>query len=352
MSKKTIILLVVAVIVIGGIWYGISQKSASPIGEESIKIGIITDLTGPAAYWGESTAIGAEIAKKELEKDGYKVELKFEDYQLEASKALTSAQKLVNADNVDAIYAEFNPAAISAGSFMESQDKLFVYVAAVTSPIESNPNAYKTYLDYQDGCKKVAKKFKDEGIEKIGMLKINLEVGELCLVGVKEIYGNNIVVEAYNLGDTDFKTQVLKMKNKEIGAIMNASFEDGTLNTLKAIRELNFKVLFGTPDDTMTDKVKQLYPEEIKGAWTFGFPWVNPDFSAKISSESTKTLSTEYGAAIAYTHIRQMVKALSKCKKEISCVIDEIAKSPKDDTIGFNNFKNRTADLEMSIKQY
>ena len=127
--------------------------------QESIKIGIITDLTGPAAYWGESTRVGAEIAVEELQKEGINVTLIFEDYQLDSRKALTSAQKLINIDNVDAIYAEFNPAAISVGSLVKDKNILFVYDAAPTSPLKDSPYTYKTYLNYQEGCREIAKKF-------------------------------------------------------------------------------------------------------------------------------------------------------------------------------------------------
>ena len=86
--------------------------------EGIIKIGIITDLTGPASYWGESTQEGAEVALKELREEGYNVELIFEDFQLDTKKALTSAQRLLLED-VDAIYAEFNPAAVAVGSLLK-----------------------------------------------------------------------------------------------------------------------------------------------------------------------------------------------------------------------------------------
>jgi len=341
-------IVVVLILVIGTL--ALKQKTVP--NSEQIKIGIITDLTGPAGYWGESTRVGAEIAKKELAAEGYNVELIFEDYQLDATKALTAAQKLVNMDNVDAVYAEFNPAAISANSFLKDKGKLFVYNAAVASPLEDNSNAYKTYLDYQIGCKQIAQKFKNQGVEKIGMLKVNLEFGELCQAGVKEIYQDKMFSESYNLGDADFKTQVLKLKNDVVGAIINTGFEGDTLSTLKALQELKFNIPYGTVDDTVTDNVKTKYPNELKGAWTFGFKDVDKDFSAKIQKESSKKLATEYAAAIAYTHLKQMAKALDKCKKELVCVKTELDKSKADDTIGFKKFQDRIADLDMAIKQY
>ncbi len=345
-----IVIVVVLIAILGGLvfWQSNKQAAARP----TVKIGIVTDLTGGASYWGESTQVGAAIAKKELEAEGYKPEFIFEDYKLDAQKALSSAQKLVNIDNVSGMYAEFNPAAISAGSFLKGKSLLYTYDAAVTSPLAGNSLAFKTYLDYQAGCKAVAQKFQTEGVTKVGFLKVNLEFGELCQAGITEVFGTNLDSEAYTLGDTDFKTQILKFKTAGVGAVMNVGFEGDTLNTLKAMKEQSLKVSYGTVDDTITASVKTQYPTELKGAWTFGFAQVDPSFSAKIKQETTKTLSTEFGAAIAYTHLKQMVKALDKCNNDTTCAATEMAKSVSDSTIGFNKFIDRIADLDMTVKQY
>ncbi len=353
MSKtmKWIVALVVIVLVVVGVWYWQTNKVTIPAQTGPIKIGIITDLTGPAAYWGESTRVGAEIAQKELEAEGYKVNLIFEDYQLDATKSLSSAQKLVNLDKVDAIYHEFNPSAIAVSSFLKDNSVLSIYDAAPISPLSASSNSFKTYLDYQNGCHLVAQKFKNEKIDKLAVLMPKIEAGELCLAGAKEVYPD-LIVESYELGNTDFKTQVLKIKNGQAGAIINVGFEGDTLGSLKAIKELNYIVKYGTVDDTITDQVKSKYAKELVGSWSFGFGQVDADFGSKLKSSSPKLLSTEYGAALAYTHIKQMVKSLSKCQKDIACARDEIANSPSDGTIGFNGFKNRIADIQLELRQY
>ncbi len=339
-SWMWIIGIVLVVILINLLFF--SSKSS-----ENIKIGVITDLTGPAAYWGESSRVGAELARQDLEAEGYIVDLVFEDYQLDATKALNGAQKLVNIDNVDGIYAEFNPAAISVGSFVKDKNILFVYDAAVISPLQDFPLAYKTYLDYQEGCKQVAQKFKDEGMEKIGVLKVNLEAGELCLSGVKEVYGDNTFVESFNLGDQDFRTQFLKFKENNVPAVIGAMFEGDTLNALKVIKEQKLDMKYGTVDDSITDQVTNLYAKELEGSWSFGFGQVSPEFSSRLSGDK---LSTEYGAAITYIHIMQMGRALGSCKGDMECVKQKMDNSKPDSTIGFEGFNNHIAKLNMTIK--
>src|SRR3989344_2255851 len=226
-----VILIIIVVVLFAARYYVFSQPKLAE--GETIKIGIITDLTGPAAYWGESTRIGVLLAIADLKEEGILVEPIFEDYQLDAGKAASAAQKLVNVDNVDALYADFNPGAIATASVLKGKDKLFVYDAAIESPLADSPYTFKTYLDYRAGCAALAKKFKDADISTIGYLKVNLEFGELCLEGLKSVYGDFVIAEGYILGDLDFRTQLTKLKAKDVGAIVNVGFEGDSYNTLR-----------------------------------------------------------------------------------------------------------------------
>lgn len=341
------IIVVIIVALVGWRNYGGKNQGGT------IKIGVITDLSGPAAYWGESTRAGAELAAQELKQQGYDVRLVLEDYRLDAAKAASAAQKLVNVDGVDGIYAEFNPAAVSVGSYLKDKKLLFVYDAAVVSPLANSPYAYKTYLDYQTGCRDVAKKFKEGGMQKIGILKVNLEFGDLCLNGVRAIYGSKAFSEGYNLGDVDFRTQLLKLKSNGVGAVVNVGFEGDTANTLKDIRDFKYTLLYGTVDDTITDAVKNQYASQLKGAWSFGFRNVEPAFSEKLKTVvSGSKLATEYGAALAYTHLRQMAVALSACGKDYSCVTNKMDDAPADTTIGFDKFESHVATLNTQLREY
>ncbi len=165
MNKSLLAIVVLILLLALGAWWLWGGENT---GKEVVKIGVITDLTGPGAYWGERTAQGVELALRELEKEGYVIDIITEESGLEASKAVSAAQKLVNIDGVDALYVDFNPAAISVGSFLAGKDVLFVYDAAVESPLASVPLAYKTYLDFRTGCRDVAREFKKVALRRWG----------------------------------------------------------------------------------------------------------------------------------------------------------------------------------------
>jgi len=315
-----------------------------------IKIGVIADLSGPVAAWGESTKVGTEVAKTELNDAGYKVNIIYEDYQLDPAKALTAAQKLINTDKVDAIYAEFNPAAYSIAPFLKDKNIPWIYDAAPTSPLDISPYAYKSYLDYEQGCVQLAEYYKSQGVQKLGSLELNWEPGKLCTKGLQSVYqGNDLLTETYDANTLDLKTQVTKLKMANVGAIINAGLEPDTLTTLKAIQDLGFDVPYGTVSDSATTTVQNKYPEQFKKTTIFGFGDIDSTFLSRVKANNSN-LTSYYGAALAYTHIRQLVKSITGCGAgEINCIKTKLDKSPSDKTIGFKGFVNRIANFETIV---
>ena len=141
------------------------------------------------------------------------------------------------------------------------------------------------------------------------------------------------------------------MKIKKFGAtaLINVGFEGDTANTLKVLRELNYKVPYGTIEDTMSDEIVKLYREELQGAYVFGFEKINSDFLMKLKAYN---VSSPYGAALAYTHLKQLVEAIIRNPENVSRQVESIRNSPSDNTIGFAGFKDRIAEMKMNIKKY
>ena len=67
---KIILWLVVAIIVIRGIWSGVSRKSTAPTTKESIKIGAVLSLTGITKNHGQNIREGIDLAVKEINERG------------------------------------------------------------------------------------------------------------------------------------------------------------------------------------------------------------------------------------------------------------------------------------------
>jgi branched-chain amino acid transport system substrate-binding protein len=80
-----------------------SSTAAGPA--KTIKIGILADMTGPAASGNKTTVEGVKAGAVYAARQGYKIDYVIGDTQTNPSNALTVAQKLVTRDRVSAVIA-------------------------------------------------------------------------------------------------------------------------------------------------------------------------------------------------------------------------------------------------------
>jgi branched-chain amino acid transport system substrate-binding protein len=346
---KNISLVVAVLLIVLAI--GVLSPNNAP--ETNIKIGIVTPLTGATAYWGESTSLGASLASTDLAKEGIKTQFIIEDSQLDPKVALNAAQKLVNVDKVHAIYSEFNPAAITVASFLKDKNILHVYDAAAISPLEGNINTYKSYLDYETSCKKVAELMKSRGMERVGVLKLNLEFGDLCLKGIKSVYGDKAFVEEYNAGENDFRSPLSKLKAKNIKVLFNVSFQTETFASLKQAKELKMDAIFSGLSEVVSPDLIKDYSKTLEGSVMFGLPVVSEDFVTRIKKEfPDKTIGNYQALALAYIHLKQIAHALNKCGEDLVCTRKEMGSSKPESSAGFAGFKNHVASFNTLIQEW
>lgn len=320
--------------------------------EDTIKIGVLTDLSGAASYYGHQTRVGATLAEQELKAQGKNVQLIFEDSALNTQRGLSAAQKLLFIDKVDALYVDFTVISVAVSSIAQVNKKLMVYAAAAESVAKSNSFAFKTYSNYNQGCEALAREFKKRGIERIGVLKAETEYGELCFSGVKKVY-NTIVEQAYKQGEI-VSAQMLSFKGKDIQAIINGSFEGDVVNMLRAARNLGYKVMVGAAEDTFTTKLRADFGDILEGSMSFGLQRLSDKMIEKARKiEGGDRLVGYEGVGLGYVHIKQIYSAVDACEtRSINCLVDKLSKSAADNEVGFEGWKDRIAQLRTTVKQY
>lgn len=289
--------------------------------DEQIKIGLLTDLSGLGAYWGTQSQVGGELAEEDLNEKGIPVKLIVEDQSLQAKNAVSGAQKLLFADEVDAIYSEFTPTTVAASPVAKNSNKLFMGVCAANSFLKRNPNAFKSYIDYESGCKAVASYWKKQGIKKVASLKAETEYGELCTEGLKQVFPDGFVID-YKYGDS-VRTQALLLKKNGAEAVINASFEGDILNMMEAFTTISYAPKIGANFDVFTKRLIEKYPQHSSKFVSFGLQNVAEDFVSRVKAKDPRnSLIGIEGAALAYLHISQMVEAIKACgKKNVSCQV-------------------------------
>jgi ABC-type branched-subunit amino acid transport system substrate-binding protein len=320
--------------------------------DKVVRIGVVSDFSGKMAYWGHQTQLGAMLAKEDLARSGIVLEPIFEDTALEAAKAVTAGHKLLAADHVDAVYAEFSPLTVAISPVLKNAKKLFVYDSGANSPVATNPYAFKTFTDYVAGCRTLAEYWKGKGIVKVGVLKMAIEAGELCLSGVRVVYPDAFE-SSYNPNE-EVRTQVMTMKQRGIEAIFNVAFEPDLMNTIKTMQDLNYSAFVGTNENSMTNQVSQKYPSFLPQIVVIGLPPVNAEFVARIvAKDPQNTKANIEAAALSFTHLKQMARAISACgDKGVECQIAQVAKSPADNTIMFQGWIDRIADLKLKLRTW
>jgi len=228
MSKttKTVIWLIVAVIIITGIWWGMSRKLTQlpTTKKEVIKIGAILPLSGKLSFLGISEINGIKLAVKDFEKEhpDIRIKLIIEDSKGDPKEAATIANKLIFADKVDVIFSALSPVS-SAVVPIAKKSKTLTILISVLSPsfAKEGETIFKFYPDITAFASKLADFLSLRNVTKVGLLIYNVEPGERFIEKFSELFKGEIVgIERFNREDSEFKTQLLKLKAKSPEAIV------------------------------------------------------------------------------------------------------------------------------------
>jgi branched-chain amino acid transport system substrate-binding protein len=244
-TTKIIISVIVVLIVIAGIWYFISQKPAE---EETIKIGVFAPLTGDAAVYGEALKNGIDLAAEDINNKGgvlgKKVELVYEDTHLDPNEAVTVMNKFVNVDNIHIVIAAEGSGATLAAAPIADETKTIMMVPIASAATIRDAGDYVFRVIPSDGYRGVemAKIAMDKEYKKVAVLYVNDAYGIGIDNSIKENFTGDdrevVAEESFESGDTDFRTQLTKIKLLNPDAIMiEARKEFPTI--LKQAKELN-----------------------------------------------------------------------------------------------------------------
>ena len=249
MSKttKTILWIILAIIVIGLVWYAVSKKPETVTKEEeTIKIGAVLPLSGNLASLGEATKSGLMAAQEKINNtnSGWRVEIVFEDSQSNAQVAVTAVQKLINIDKVNAL-AVYGSQFAYATAPIAQENKIVQLSYLMDSQLAKNYNYSVVFFPtYETEVSLMADYILKNDIDKIGILHSNIQAHQnasdfLVSELKKQNYTDqNFHIEVFSPGQVDIKTQLIKLKgyNPKIIAIFSTPAE--VVSIVKQIKEL------------------------------------------------------------------------------------------------------------------
>lgn len=274
-TSKAVIGIVAALVVIGGIWYGVAREGNEGLPEvkEPIKIGFATPLTGDAAAWGLPAKRGAEIALDKVNAEGgisgRKLELIFEDDRCDGATAATIANKFINIDKVPAIVGPVCSSAVLGEAPIVEQNKVVLLSAGASAPAIRDAGEYVFSIypldNYEAG---LAAEFAYENLSKrkAAILYANNDYGkgakDVLEEKFKEKGGEIRIMENYLIGQKDFRAQLTKIKNSGADVLFIWGQPNEMVPILKQLRELGVNLqIITTSVDIETEDLRKAGPE-------------------------------------------------------------------------------------------
>jgi branched-chain amino acid transport system substrate-binding protein len=239
---------------------------AAPVHAENVlKIGGVLTTSGPAAHLGTVCYNGVKIAVDEINKKGgvdiggklHRIDFINYDDQCSAKDAVNVVKRLVERDKVTAILGPIcSHAALAFMPYIAEKKIPTVTAIAASMKVTTKENPYMFRTGAQTGMQtETVTRFamEDLGLKKATYIGRNdawsKSASEHFKKRVEARGGTITAMEFYELGSTDFYSQLSKVKQSKPDFVWFVSLaEDGSL-LLKQAREMSLEAqIFGTDE--------------------------------------------------------------------------------------------------------
>lgn len=247
-----------------------ATPTTAPAVAETLRIGVIYDFSGPFAAGGSTAAAtGTEIAIEMVNEKGgvlgkYPVEAIVADAQSDADVAVNEAERLLNAEKVDALVGIYSSAHAVPIAAKVDQQKAFIWLGVPSSTAVLKDKNYQYVfrcLPHSDQFGELSPKMLSEmSQEKMGIAPEDLKVAIIYEDGPYgtgvaagnergvEKYGLKLVLkEGYASTTPDLSALITKLRRAQPDVILHTGYNPDITLFLRQAREqgLTFKALIG-----------------------------------------------------------------------------------------------------------
>lgn len=253
--KKSLVVVVVALMLLAGM-----QVSAA----DPIVVGAIVDLSAATALWGQSQARGIEMAIEEYNAAGgllgRTLELKVYDFKMDVQEGITAYQRLANQDKASVILGAPVSNLLLALAPIADQIKIPIVGepsdqrATSKSPGQPWPYIFAsqaTCVDYGETAASYA--IYELGLTQLAVInnKGNAwadEIAESFIAYAKEHGATIVTREAFNWGDTDFRSQLSNIQRAQPEAILVPEYLQEASQITRQAREMGMDMVILGPN--------------------------------------------------------------------------------------------------------
>jgi branched-chain amino acid transport system substrate-binding protein len=231
-------------------------------GGNTVKIGVITSLTGSLAAFGEAHKHGYEIALDEINKKGgiggKQVELDFYDDQSKPDQAVQGVSKLVDQDEVPIVLGSYSSESTKAivPAITQRQVPLIIPTATADNVMDSkSPWIFRICAGANDYARTTLAFLKDNGAPKtIAIVYENTNFGQSNMKAMKaaaEAGGLKVVaVESYEAKSPDYKAVLQRVKQANPDAVYLCSYLLDATTLMRQAQEVDFNPKYYTSAGT------------------------------------------------------------------------------------------------------
>jgi len=277
---------------------------AKPVIKQEVKVGAVYTLTGIISDIGKAMQEGTEIAKEELNEkggvNGKMINVIYEDDpDYNPGKAVSAAQKLIQIDKVSVVI-----------------DMAYTGLAAMRPIAETNKVPVIDVLDSSDqiagfgdwvfgsgiyddgvGMEVAAFALRDLKVTRAAMLVGKDEYLQAVAGGFSREFvsqgGQIVASEEFMVGEKDFRTQLLKIKNSGAQTIFVSHLGEGGL-IAKQATEMGYTGSFLGSDPWSLGEVSKVAGDTLNDRTYFGL-WKNFDEQTDRQKEFVKRYVKKYG---------------------------------------------------------
>lgn len=285
MNTKTKIVggIVVAIIIIACLLALGNQKGAN---QKEFKIGAVYTLTGIISDIGRAMQEGSEIAKDEINEKGgihgKMIKIIYEDDpDYNPTKAVTATQKLIQIDHVSAVMDMAYTGLAAMRPIAEKEQVPVIDVLDASNQISTFGDWVFGSGIYDDGVGAQVATFASQElhVKRAALLVGKDEYLQAVAGGFSKEFtdkgGMITASEEFSVGATDFRTQLLKIKNSGAETIFVSHLGEGGL-IAKQATELGYMGTFLGSDPWSLGDVVKVAGKDLDGRTYFGL-WRNFD---------------------------------------------------------------------------
>jgi branched-chain amino acid transport system substrate-binding protein len=223
--------------------------------QTTVKIGAVLPLSGAAANHGEDARDAIILARDDLNRsggiDGSPAHVIFEDDQSTQQGSLSAANKLIGFDKVVAVLGPISSSQVLAAGPVAERSRTVLFSPSASSPALSGAGhfIFSGGLPAGPQGQEIAKFcVRQLGIHAVGVLYLDDDTGRSYLDAFRSAFaavgGQILAVDSYEKTATDFRTQILKLRERGLKAVYAPAIPRTLGLIINQCSQLDYRPLF------------------------------------------------------------------------------------------------------------